>query len=236
MTDPKPSFGTIIECLKKLSDQNQKLLNFVEVLSEEVKKNSNNTESQNSVENSEEQSKKTVSAVEERLEKIEQSINSNVLICRGETIESLISESTGESAQPNLERLKGEVCKAVCGDEVTSVDICNMKVSLFGKERKKIRIDCCNPASKVFLVKQARKKRPQGIYVSEFLTPSKLGIFYNLRQLKKQHSDKIQSVFSRGGNLFYRLRNSDREIRVNALSDLEGIVGTEVSSGRVDGN
>ena len=113
-----------------------------------------------------------------------------------------------------------------------------MQVSIFGSDKKKVKIDCRNPASKVNLIKQARRKRPQGIYVSEFLTPSKLGIFYNLRQLRKQHPDKIQSVFTRGGNIFYRLRNSEREIRVNALSDLAGIVSTESSNGepRVSGD
>ena len=66
--------------------------------------------------------------------------------------------------------------------------------------------------------------------MSEFLTPSKLEIFYNLRQLKKQHTDKIQSVYTRGGNIFYRLRNTDREIRVNSLSDISGIIAAEGDS------
>ena len=149
---------------------------------------------------------------------------------RGDTVESLISESATESAQPNLERLKGDICKAVCGDEVTNVDISNMHVNIFGRDKKKIRIDCRNVATKVFLVRQARKKRPQGIYVSEFLTPSKREIFYNLRQLKKQHTDKIQSVYTRGGNIFYRLRNSEQENRINSLSDISRIIPGEEDS------
>ena len=64
-----------------------------------------------------------------------------------------------------------------------------MQVSVFGKEKKKVKIDCHNPSSKLFLIKQARRKRPEGVYVSEFLTPNKLSIFYNLRQLKRQHPD-----------------------------------------------
>ena len=44
VSDTKPSFGSVIECLKKISDQNKKLLNLVEVLSDKVEKN-NNTES-----------------------------------------------------------------------------------------------------------------------------------------------------------------------------------------------
>ena len=240
VSSDKQSFGSIVECLKRLSDQNRNLLNFVEVLSDEVKKNANavtviSAGHPSVPENGDVQSGAPVGVVEERLEKLEQNMNSNILICRGDRVESLIVESKRDSAQPNLERLKGDVCKAVCGVEVTNVDICSMRMSVFGSDKKKIKIDCRNPESKVFLLKQARKKRPEGIYVSEFLTKNKLNIFYNLRQLKKQHPRKIQSVFTRGGNLFYRLQGSDREVRVNSSSDLRGIVaGTEVE--REDGN
>ena len=113
---------------------------------------------------------------------------------------------------------------------MTNVDISSVHVTIFGGDKKKLKIDCRNPATKVFLVKQARKKRPQGIYVSEFLTPNRLQIFYNLRQLKKQHSDKIKSVYTRGGNIYYRLQNSDREIRINSLSDIAGIIAVEEGS------
>ena len=105
-----------------------------------------------------------------------------------------------------------------------------MKGSLFGKDKKKIRIDCSDKTSKVFLIRQARKRKPGGIYASEFLSPGKLRIFYNLRQLKSQHSDKIQSVFTRGGHIFYRLKDSDREVRVNSLSDLTRIVVVDASA------
>ena len=105
------------------------------------------------------------------------------------------------------------------------------------KTKKKVKIDCRNQSSKLFLVKQARRKRPEGVYVSEFLTPSKQNIFYNLRQLRRQHPDKIQTVFTRGGNLFYKLCNSDQEVRVNSLDDLTGIfVGAEVSNVAADGS
>ena len=125
------------------------------------------------------------------------------------------------------------MCKAVCGDEVTQVDISCMNVNIFGSDKKKIKIDCRNQATKVFLVRQARKKRPQGIYVSEFLTPNKLEIFYNLRQLKKQHTDRIQSVYTRGGNIFYRLRNSEREKRINSLEEISRIIVGEEDSNSV---
>ena len=239
----KPSFEVVVGCLKRLSDQNKNLLSFVEVLSEDVKNNII-SENRNSAENPtnpdnqlQVRPQSSVSVVEERLEKLEQNINSNILICRGAGVESLIEESSRGSTKPNLERLKGDICKAVCEENVTSVDISNMQVTVFGRDKKKVKIDCHNPSSKLFLVKQARRKRPEGIYVSEYLTPSKVNIFYNLRQLKKQHPDKIQAVFTRGGNLFYRLCNSDREVRVNSLEDLTGIVVEEATpSAAADGN
>ena len=160
----KQSFEFIFECLKRLSDQNRNLLNFVEVLSDGVKKNANavtvnSTGRPSATKNGEVQSGASVSVVEERLEKLEQNMNSNILICRGDSVESLIVKSNRDSAQPNLERLKGDVCNAVCGDEVTNVDICSMRVSVFGSDKKKIKIDCRNPESKVFLLKEAKKKR-----------------------------------------------------------------------------
>ena len=66
-----------------------------------------------------------------------------------------------------------------------NVDIFSMHMSIFESDKKK-KIDCRNPESKAFLLKQVKKKRPEGIYVSEFLTKIKLNIFYDLLQLRKQ--------------------------------------------------
>lgn len=85
------------------------------------------------------------------------------------------------------------------------------------------KLECRNPASKVHLLKQARTKRPSGVFVSEFLTSAKRNIFYNLRQLKKQHPRKIRSAFTIGGNIFYRLQDSSQAVQVNSLDDLSRI-------------
>ena len=87
VTNPKLSLGSVVECLKKLSDQNKNLLDLIEVLSEEVKKNAV-TEISTGIENNEVPSRTTVEDVSDRLEKLEQNLNSNVLICRGTAVES----------------------------------------------------------------------------------------------------------------------------------------------------
>ena len=107
------------------------------------------------------------------------------MICRGVTVESMVENTTAQGNSPNLNRLKGDICRAVCGDELTGVDIGSLQLSLFGRDKKSLKLDCVNPSSKIHLLKQARKNKPHGVFVSEYLTPTKSSIFYNLRQLKK---------------------------------------------------
>ena len=63
--------------------------------------------------------------------------------------------------------------------------------------------------------------------MSEFLTPSKLKLFHNLRNLKKQHPQKIKSVFTRSGSILYTLHSSNRVFQVNSIEDLRDIGGLE---------
>ena len=204
-------------------------LSFVEVLSEKVE---NNTSAGNTTTSPGEtpipiEQNTVLEGVNNRLERIEQNLNSNTLICRGPTIERLITESaTRESA--NLERLKGRICEAVCGDEVTAVDVRDLQVSLYGRDKKSVRLSCTNAGSKIHLLKQARKKKPEGLFVNEFLTSNKLKLYKNLRQLKALHPNKIKAVFTRNGNIFYTLSESDRAIPVTATTDLNSIVIPEV--------
>ena len=74
---------------------------------------------------------------------------------------------------------------------------------------------------------KTRTRKPQGFYVSEFLTPSKLKLFHNLRNLKKQYPQKIKSVFTRSGSILYTLHSSNRVFQVNTIEDLRNIVGLE---------
>ena len=226
---PECSLSIVIECLNKLNVQNKRILSFVEVISENLK-TGNSTAEQSEV--TEEKTvisapqQEAINSVNERLEKIEQNININTLICRGKAVEDLLKVSpSGES--PNLERLKGEICKTACGENVTAVDITNMQISVFGKDKKSIKINCVNSTSKIHLIKQTRLRKPEGFYISEFLTSAKLKVFHNLRALKKQHPSKLKSVFTRGGNIFYTLHDSEGIFQVSSLSDLENIVGPD---------
>ena len=224
-SNQKPSLDSIIDCLKRLSDQNKRLFNIIGVLAEKVKQNDSVEGA--AVSQNEEPPKAALDDVTDRLDKIEKNLNSNILICRGPAVESLIARNTSGTTEPNLERLKGEVCRAICGEEAIGVDVCNLQLTLFGRNKKSLKFDCRNRTSKVHLLKQARAKRPQGIFVSEYLTSTNLNIFYNLRQLRKQHPGKIKSAFTKGGNVFYCLHNSNQVVQVNTIRDLPRLTASE---------
>ena len=99
------------------------------------------------------------------------------------------------------------------------------------KTKKCVKINCQNPVSKLHLLKQARIRKPEGLFVSEFLTAAKLKVFHNLRALKKQHPQKIKSVFTRGGNILYTLQNSNQVYQASSLNDLTNILGSDLSEG-----
>ena len=156
--------NSIVECLNKINEQNKKLLNFVEVLADKVENNSvpeNVTVSQTQNESPVSVERNSVlNDVSVRLEKIEQNLNANTLICRGPTVEKLVKESvSGETT--NLELLKGKVCATVCGEEVTEINVRDLQLSLYGHDKKSIRLNCANLGSKIHLLKQARLKKTQ---------------------------------------------------------------------------
>ena len=221
----KLSFDSIIECIKEINDQNKKLLTFVEVLANKVE---NHGTTENSVIPTNEnlvsvEQNVVLEDVNNRLEKIEQNLNSNTVICRGSEVEKLVRDSTTGEAT-NLELLKGKVCAAVCGEEVTGVDVRDLRISLYGRDKKCIRLSCTNPASKIHLLRKAREKRPEGIFVNEFLTSNKLKIYRSLRQLKAQHPSKIKAVFTRNGNILYSLHDTSQVFHVSSIDDLSSII------------
>lgn len=242
LPDKNASLEVVIECLNKLNNQNKRLLDFVGNLAGGL--NSDHSDRSSPQVTPVEES--VITGVNDRLEKIEQNLNSTTLICRGPSVEELLkqasqrgladpqresalqnSENLEHTAPPQnstiLEQLKGDICRAVCGDEVTGVDIKNLQLSFYGREKKCLRLNCFNHASKLYLLKRIRERKPQGFYLNEFLTTKKREIFYNLRQLKKQHPNVIKSVFTRDGNVYYVKHNSKKFWQVSSLDDLKVI-------------
>ena len=142
------SVELIIECLNKLNAQNQKLSNQVNELHTIVIEQNKTIESLNSkIESRPETDQPPSSVVSpdlgneifdtvvKRVEKIEQNINSHLLICRGPAVTSKIVSSTVNGAV-DVEKVKAEICSEVCGDTIARVSVTALGVSVYGKDKK----------------------------------------------------------------------------------------------------
>ena len=77
--------------------------------------------------------------------------------------------------------------------EPPTLNISEVKVSIFGRAKKAVKVECPNLVSKIQILKNARERRPQNLYVNKFLTESKLKLFLNARSLKKTPSRQNKS-------------------------------------------
>ena len=140
LADSSP-LSTVIACLNKTNVQNKTLLDIVEPISDKIESlNVNHSTSNIVVSDTVVDTATSVALlhVNSRLEKIEQNINQTAFICHGPAVESHIEDSSS-SERLSLERLKGDICKRACGEDITSVDISGVRVSVFGKAKKAIK-------------------------------------------------------------------------------------------------
>ena len=132
------SLSAIIECINKINVQNKKLLNIVESVVSKVDCVSapNKSATTLALEPSEAPATSGVlTNVNTRLDKLEQNINQNVLICRGQAVENLIKESEIDG-MPSLERLKSDLCKSTCGEGAANINISEVRISIFRRAKK----------------------------------------------------------------------------------------------------
>ena len=220
------SLELIVECLNKLNAQNQRLSNRVSELDSIVSEQNKTIESLKtkvdslpeigqspSDSNSLAPEKELFTTVVKRVEKIEQNINSHLLICRGPTVISKIVSSTVDGVA-DIDKIKAEICAEVCGDTVSRVSVTSLGVSIYGKSKKTLRIECASVNVRNHLLEQARKRKPTGIYLSEFLSPEKLLLLQQVRDLKREFSSRVRAVYIRRGDIFCKSEPDGDVIRV----------------------
>ena len=148
-----PTVDLLIECVQKLSNHNKVLLNKVSELESLVRDRSQRkqesiiTESLSTSTRPQDSevavSSSILSSVVERVERIEDNLSSRLLICRGPSV-ALISLLT-ESGITDLEKVKGQLCMKICRADIA-------KISIFGKNRASLRIECNNISVKRHLL------------------------------------------------------------------------------------
>ena len=152
------------------------------------------------------------SDLEVRVDAIEQRENANILLCSGSVIKNAI-EGPQESLKDNIVARIKELIPEVDGDEI-------LRVVPFGNKKTHVKVECSSLKNKRKILTLVRQKKPVGLYFSEFLTQYRSKMFYSLRSLKVKFPNKIKSVYTRDGNLFYKMCDSDDFRRIRSPIDI----------------
>ena len=136
-----------------------------------------------------------------RVEKIEENINSHLILCRGPSVIDKIATSTVNGVI-DLEKVKAEICAEVCGETVSKISVSSLDLSIYGKSKKNLKIECASVTVRNHLLEQARKRKPEGIYLAEFLSPEKLKLHHRVNDLKREFPREVRAVYIRRGDIF----------------------------------
>ena len=160
---------------------------------------------------------KEVKLLQDKVDFLEQSANANVLVCSGPIVQS---NENDDQQDNSINERKSRIFDAVkeISPDVGRSNIFN--INPIGKDRKLLKITCDSSTTKNKILKNARIEKLPGIYFREYLTSNRNKLFYELRQIKKNHPAKIPLVYTRNGNICYKLENSDKYYLIKDMSDI----------------
>ena len=73
------------------------------------------------------------------------------------------------------------------------------------------------------LLEQARRRKPEGLYLAEFLSPEKLRLHRRVIDLKREFPNKVKAVYIRKGNTFCRTEPDDEVIRIDKDENVDNL-------------
>ena len=92
-------------------------------------------------------------------------------------------------------------------------------VSIIGKNRDIMKIQTRNKDVRSNFIINIKRKKPTGLFISEFLVASKYKLFHSTRLLAKS-SSCIDWVRTRNGLILYRDRDQNRSFKIENDNDL----------------
>lgn len=228
--DSPASFGALVECIKKLGNHNKILLNKVKELDlmvsnlrhdvGEIKESDIKTSVSVCAGDSHQVASSCLSAVVDRVDKLEDNINSRLLLCRGPAVESIITSCTVGGVL-DLERVKAELCTRICGSEITRISVGAVGVNIFGRNRNILKLECITLSVKRHLLQQVKRWKPRGVYVVEYLSKDKLLTHRSLINLKKKYPTVIKAVYIRSSVIYGKI--GEGVLKFESTRDVEAI-------------
>ena len=143
-----------------------------------------------------------------RIIQLEQQSSNNDIILQGEKIENII----GDNNTPNSslhEAITLSLTSLI--PDLNPQDIDNIQsTNIIGSTKKTIKMKLTNKSTKIKLLRSIKRRKLNGLYVSEYLVPERRRLFHATRHLSKNHPNIVKQVYSREGVVYIRTHSSDR--------------------------
>ena len=153
------------------------------------------------------------SAVVKRVNKIEGNIKSHFLLCHGPAVTNKITDSKVYGVA-ETDKIRAEICAEVCGETVSRISVLALGISIYGKNKNIMKIEWTSVNVRNHQLEQARKRKPAGIYLAEFLSPEKLKLHQRVNELKREFPNSIRAVYVRRGDIFCKSEPDSDVIRI----------------------
>ena len=164
---------------------------------------------------------KIVNNLENKISKLEQNAVNNYIIMQGHKVNEIISQS-----EINNEDVKLKIKEYLASifdqnDKYLIDDIGDVKI--YGRNLKFLRLQLSSAINKKKFIIGIKTLRPDQIFVSEFLVLLRLKLFHQLRLFAKENKDKIEQVFTRNGNIFYKDAKTKQISFVSSSDDISNL-------------
>ena len=154
-----------------------------------------------------------VTSLQLKIDSLEQKSYDNVLLLNGPITQELLNESDNNWKGNIIEKIKDQI------PNVPTETIQN--ITVFGKSKRQLKITCSDVKSKSKILFEAKKKKSQQIFFSEYLTDYRFKLYIKLRNLKKTHPRRLTAVYTRHGNIFYKLDSKAEHHLLRHQKDLD---------------
>ena len=148
-----------------------------------------------------------------KIDTLEQKSYSDILLCSGDEIDNILSQNNTDNLEDKLKNKLRDVNLNINDEHIN-------KVVPFGKDRKRLKIYCSSVSAKNKILNELRKRKPEKIFCSEFLTAYRSNLFFKLRSLKRKYPDKLTAVYTRGGSIFYKRLPGNEYRSIRSLNDI----------------
>jgi hypothetical protein len=163
---------------------------------------------------------------ERRLDCVEQESLVKVMACHGGFIHSIVDSSIVTSAGKKVEALRNTdqlkklfvdkvnelIDDTLCATDIETVDI-------VGRDKKHLRVSFLSKEARNRIIVAVKRKKPDDLFVNEYLTKSRAAIIFKLRTLRR-NDETIERVYVRHGQVCVKTKKSDKISFINCESDL----------------